>query len=142
MIMIEGNLTNKVIHGAKGDFSSGTLICPEGQFKIKSALLDEYDEGEYQAKAGVIKFSLNSYLAKRTGVIITEIVAEITALELTDPVIKAVDNEIIEPDASVGETIQQPESVVTPELSPVIEADRPSRFTDIKSAGENQKNGR
>jgi hypothetical protein len=48
MLQVNGTLTVKKIHGAKGAFSVGDLVTEVGTFKIKDALLDQFEEGRYQ----------------------------------------------------------------------------------------------
>jgi len=103
MIILEGNITNKVITGANGDFSVGNFNTEVGQFKIKSQLLDQFEEGDYQVQVSVVKLSLNTYVVKRSDITITEIVADIDAINVIDADIKSVTVESIEPDASVDE---------------------------------------
>lgn len=101
MIILEGNITNKVINGKNGDFSVGNFQTEIGQFKIRSQLLDQYDEGEYRVKVAISHLDLNSYMSKRNGITITEIEAHIDQLEMLDEDIKLVDQESIEPDVTV-----------------------------------------
>jgi hypothetical protein len=101
MIILDGTITNKIINGVNGDFSVGTLQTEIGKFKIRSALLDQFEEGEYSVRAAVNKFDLNSYQSKRNGIIITEIEAHVDTLELIYGDIKPVDQVSIEPDASL-----------------------------------------
>jgi hypothetical protein len=101
MILLDGTVTNKIINGVNGDFSVGTFQTEIGKFKIRSALLDQFEEGEYSVRAAINKFDLNSYQSKRNGIIITEIEAHVDTLELIDGDIKPVDQVSIEPDASL-----------------------------------------
>ena len=101
MILLDGTITNKIINGVNGDFSVGTFQTEIGKFKIRSALLDQYEEGEYSVRVAVNKFDLNSYQSKRNGIIITEIEAHVDTLELIDGDIKPVHQDSIEPDASL-----------------------------------------
>jgi len=101
MILLDGTVTNKIINGVNGDFSVGTFQTEIGKFKIRSALLDQFEEGEYNVRAAINKFDLNSYQSKRNGIIITEIEAHVDTLELIDGDIKPVHQVSIEPDASL-----------------------------------------
>jgi len=102
MIILEGNVTNKVIQGVNGDFSVGNFTTDIGQFKIRSQFLDQFDEGEYQVRVSVNKIGLNSYMSKRNGIIITEMELDIENLEMLDGEIMPIDAAPIEPDASVA----------------------------------------
>jgi|SaaInlV_120m_DNA_4_1040238.scaffolds.fasta_scaffold03924_4 hypothetical protein len=101
MIILEGNITNKVINGKNGDFSVGNLNTEIGQFKIRNQLLDQFDEGEYRVRVSIQHLDLNSYMLKRNGITITEIEAHIDHIEVIDADIKAVETESVEPDASI-----------------------------------------
>ncbi len=46
-IILEGEITNKLITGTNGEFSVGNFVTDIGKFKIRSTLLDQFDEGEY-----------------------------------------------------------------------------------------------
>ena len=106
-IILEGQISNKVIAGARGDFSVGSFNTGIGRFKIKDKLLDQFEEGDYQVRVSVTKLSLNTYVVNRTGITITEIIAEIDAIDVIDAEIKPVETESIEPDASVPDTSNQ-----------------------------------
>ena len=113
MILLDGTVTNKIINGVNGDFSVGTFQTEIGKFKIRSALLDQFEEGEYSVRAAVNKFDLNSYQSKRNGIIITEIEAHVDTLELIDGDIKPVNQVSIEPDASLEKESSATKTVTT-----------------------------
>jgi hypothetical protein len=113
MIILEGTITNKIIPGANGDFSVGNFNTEIGQFKIKSQLLDQFEEGDYQVRVSVVKLSLNTYVVRRSGITITEIIADIDSIDVIDADIKTIDNETIEPDASIDETSDHKPDVKT-----------------------------
>ncbi len=100
MIILEGNVINKVITGANGDFSVGNFTTDIGQFKIRSTLLDQFDEGEYRVRVSVNKIDLNSYMSKRNGIIITEMELDIDHLECIEGDVKPVIDAPIEPDVT------------------------------------------
>lgn len=101
MIILEGNITNKVINGKNGEFSVGNLTTEIGQFKIRNQLLDQFDEGEYRVRVSIRHLDLNSYMLKRNGITITEIEAHIDHIEVIDADIKMIESESVEPDASI-----------------------------------------
>ena len=116
MIILEGNITNKVITGRNGDFSVGNLNTEIGQFKIRNQLLDQFDEGEYRVRVSIQHLDLNSYMLKRNGITITEIEAHIDHIEVIDADIKMVETESVEPDASIEpETTDKPPTDEKPE---------------------------
>ncbi len=140
MIILEGNITNKVITGANGDFSVGNFNTEVGQFKIKSQLLDQFEEGDYQVQVSVVKLSLNTYVVKRSGITITEIVADIDAINVIDADIKSVTVESIEPDASVDE-IKADKARVTTEKKAVVKTDhqKPKKANKSETVLNTQK---
>jgi len=138
-IILEGNITNRIIQGANGDFSVGTFCCDLGKFKIKDPLLDQFDEGEYRVRVAVQHLDIKSYPSTRNGIIITEIVAEIDAIDVIDAEIRPVEVEAVEPDASVSSVTQAaeaPEQVQSPSNTPG-ESDKVSSIeTPRKAASE------
>ena len=48
MINIPGQLAIRTISGRNGEFNVGRLSTSIGEFVIKDALLDQYDEGKYR----------------------------------------------------------------------------------------------
>ncbi len=102
-IILEGEITNKLITGTNGEFSVGNFVTDIGKFKIRSTLLDQFDEGEYQARVVCNKIDLNSYMARRSGIVITEMELCIDHLEILDAEVKTITEEPIEPDASVAD---------------------------------------
>jgi hypothetical protein len=108
MIILEGNVINKVITGANGDFSVGNFTTDIGQFKIRSTLLDQFDEGEYRVRVSVNKIDLNSYMSKRNGIIITEMELDIDHLECIEGDVKPVIDAPIEPDVTATTSSPEP----------------------------------
>jgi len=100
-IILEGNIVNKVIKGANGEFSVGSFTSELGKFKIKDQLLDQFEEGEYRVRVSILHLGIKSYPSTRNGIIITEILADIDAIDVIDAEIKEVVTEPIEPDASI-----------------------------------------
>ncbi|MCP5235353.1 MAG: DUF3275 family protein [Zoogloeaceae bacterium] len=49
-ICIEGTLTVKAINGAKGSFAVGDLTTEVGGFRVKDAILDEFEPGQYKGR--------------------------------------------------------------------------------------------
>ncbi len=107
MITLEGNITNKLVTGTSGEFSVGTFATNIGLFKIKDKLLDEYAEGEYKARAVVRELRINSYPARRSGITINEILADVESIEILDFDIKPVTDPVVEPDASIEEAANE-----------------------------------
>ena len=61
MIKVPGTLSVKHIHGSRGVFAVGDLATDVGEFKIKDALLDQFEEGRYQGQFLITKISPSSY---------------------------------------------------------------------------------
>lgn len=47
MVRVEGSLTVLRRNGARGSFSVGDLVTNIGEFKVKDAILDQFEPGEY-----------------------------------------------------------------------------------------------
>ena len=143
MIILEGTITNKIITGTNGDFSVGSFNTEIGQFKIKSQLLDQFEEGDYQVRVSVTKLSLNTYVVRRSGITITEIVADIDAIDVIDADIKQIVDEGIEQDASVDDVsdkVEQkaddkevPKKSVKPENDKAVKIKKAETSTSVDS---------
>ena len=60
-ITIPGVLTIKSVQGARGAFSVGDLQTEVGEFRIKDALLDEYEPGQYTGRFVISNIFPSSY---------------------------------------------------------------------------------
>lgn len=60
-VILEGVLTIKSVQGTRGAFSVGDLATEVGNFRIKDALLDEYEPGQYRGKFVVSQIFPTSY---------------------------------------------------------------------------------
>lgn len=69
-------------HGRYGTFSVADLITDFGQFKVKDALLDQFEEGNYQANVWIDEIYLGYYSAYGRGV--NEIRARLHDLQVLD----------------------------------------------------------
>ncbi|MDR2111610.1 MAG: DUF3275 family protein [Candidatus Accumulibacter sp.] len=63
MITLPGQLAIKTIHGRNGDFNVGRLATSIGEFVIKNAELDQYDEGKYDGDFIIAEIRPASYVA-------------------------------------------------------------------------------
>jgi len=61
MIRIPGHLTIKTIHGRNGDFNVGRLAISIGEFVVKNAELDQYDEGRYEGDFIITEIHTSTY---------------------------------------------------------------------------------
>ena len=82
MLQVNGTLTVKKIHGAKGAFSVGDLVTEVGTIKIKDALLDQFEEGRYQGAFAISSIYLSSYIWR--GKSMTDIRANLVDVQLDE----------------------------------------------------------
>ena len=82
MLHVNGTLTVKKITGAKGAFSVGDLVTEEGTFKVKDALLDQFEEGRYQGQFAISSIYLSSYIWR--GKSMTDIRANLVDIHLDE----------------------------------------------------------
>lgn len=82
MLHVNGTLTVKKITGAKGAFSVGDLVTEEGTFKVKDALLDQFEEGRYQGEFAISSIYLSSYIWR--GKSMTDIRANLVDIHLDE----------------------------------------------------------
>jgi hypothetical protein len=82
MLHINGTLTVKKINGAKGAFSVGDLVTDVGTFKVKDALLDQFEEGRYQGEFAISSIYLSSYIWR--GKAMTDIRANLVDVQLDE----------------------------------------------------------
>jgi len=69
MITIPGQLSIKTIHGRNGDFNVGRLATNIGEFVVKNAELDQYDEGKYEGDFIIAEIRPATYTANGRMVI-------------------------------------------------------------------------
>ena len=82
MINIPGTLTIRIITGRNGDFRVWRLVTEIGEFAVKDAVLDQYDEGKYE---GIFEISLiypSSYNAN--GRFVIEVRAKLESIALAN----------------------------------------------------------
>ncbi|MDR2452364.1 MAG: DUF3275 family protein [Candidatus Accumulibacter sp.] len=63
MITLPGQLSIRTIHGRNGDFNVGRLATSIGEFVIKNAELDQYEEGRYDGSFVIVEIRPASYVA-------------------------------------------------------------------------------
>jgi hypothetical protein len=63
MIKLRGTLSIRTISGRNGDFNIGRLTTEIGEFSVKDAELEQYDEGRYEGEFGVEQIYPTSYVA-------------------------------------------------------------------------------
>lgn len=80
MITVEGSLLVRKIKSRNGPFCVADLVTDVGEFKIKDALLDQFDEGTYEGTFVVSEFFLAQYSA--FGRAVTELRARLADLRI------------------------------------------------------------
>lgn len=88
MITLPGQLAIKTIHGRNGDFNVGRLATSIGEFVIKNAELDQYDEGKYEGDFIITEIRPSTY--STSGRMVIEIRAHLGGMTLSniDPLSK------------------------------------------------------
>jgi len=82
MIKLNGTLVIKEIKGANGRFCVGDLTTPEGDFKVKDPILDQFEEGRYEGEFIIDRFYLSSYVWR--GKSTTDIRAKVVDINLSE----------------------------------------------------------
>lgn len=83
-VKLSGTLVIKVITGRNGQFSVGDLLTPEGEFKVKDSILDQFEEGRYEGDFIVDRFYMSSYVSR--GKSTTEIRAQVSDISLSEAI--------------------------------------------------------
>lgn len=82
MINLPGQLTIRTINGRNGDFNVGRLSTSIGEFVIKDALLDQYNEGKYRGDFVITEIRPSYYTTG--GRLVVEIRAKLDSMTLDD----------------------------------------------------------
>lgn len=82
MITLPGQLAIKTIHGRNGDFNVGRLATSIGEFVVKNAELDQYDEGKYDGDFIIAEIRPSTYTAN--GRMVIEIRAHLGGMSLSN----------------------------------------------------------
>lgn len=125
MIKLSGTLVIKEINGAKGKFCVGDLTTPEGDFKVKEPILDQFAEGRYEGEFSIERFYLSSYVWR--GKSTTDIRAVLVDINLSDAVEGEQEATPSEPDPIMTDTRQAPLPVeaAAPVPAAVLSEDEP-----------------
>lgn len=116
MIKLSGvTLRVKKMTGRNGDFCVADLQSDIGEFKVKDALLDQFDDGEYTGTAWITEIYLAQYISFGKGV--TEIRARLHDLQLDGARERPRDTEPQEPDPA-DEVMARAAPAATPVASP------------------------
>lgn len=98
MVTLPGILYIRTIHGRNGAFSVGRLATEIGEFAIKDALLEQYDEGRYEGQFGISRIYPFSYFAQNRMVVEIRATLETLALAAIEDLPEGQDEPIQEPD--------------------------------------------
>lgn len=110
MINIQGQLAIRTITGRNGNFNVGRLITSIGEFVVKDATLDQYDEGKYDGQFVVTEIKPSCYT--HGGRLVMEVRARLGGMtlddldKLTEEESDDLDNR--EPDPILEEVAKQP----------------------------------
>lgn len=80
MQKLSGVLTIKSINGRNGAFNVGTLFTDFGEFSVKDAILEQYEEGKYEGDFGVSRIYPSSYFSN--GRMVVEVRAKLETISL------------------------------------------------------------
>jgi hypothetical protein len=80
MQKLSGVLTIKSIQGRNGPFNVGTLNTDLGDFSVKDAILEQYEEGKYEGDFGVSRIYPSSYFSG--GRMVVEVRAKLETISL------------------------------------------------------------
>ena len=81
MITLPGQLSIKTIHGRNGPFNVGRLATSIGEFVVKNAELEQYDEGKYAGDFVIVEIRPSTYSAN--GRMVIEIRAVLGGMTLS-----------------------------------------------------------
>ncbi|SHN14486.1 Protein of unknown function [Pseudomonas asturiensis] len=82
MINLPGYLAIRTINGRNGEFNVGRLSTSIGEFVIKDALLDQYQEGKYRGDFAITEIRPSYYT--NGGRLVVEIRARLDSMSLED----------------------------------------------------------
>lgn len=125
MFKTSGTLVIKEIKGANGKFCVGDLSVPEGDFKVKEPILDQFEEGRYEGEFMVDRLYLSSYVWR--GKSTTDIRAKLVDINLSGVEEGKQAETPSEPDPIATEPQQQhaTEKHDAPKLAVVVPDDAP-----------------
>ena len=104
----------RIRQSRNGAFSIADLTTEFGEFKVKDPLLEQFEEGEYEATVWISEIFLGTYVAY--GKTVTEIRARLHDLQVHTEDHKPAPSELIEPDP-IDE--QEPVRLPKPQPEPV-----------------------
>ena len=120
----------KRINGRNGPFCIADLSTDFGEFKVKESLLDQFDEGTYEATVWIDEIYMGQYVAY--GKAVTEIRARLRDVLVLTEDQRPVSEEIVEPDPLE----EQPQPAPAIQKPPVQEEPRDKRWDKFKKSKE------
>lgn len=143
MIRLSGVLAIRLIAGRFGDFRIGRLSTELGEFSVKDAVLDQYDEGSYEGVFGVSRIYPSHYSAH--GRLIIEVRADLKTIALSNIDLIEQQDPLLEQDPIEEDALNKPESMLAPppaiKTEPVIEASTLSKSALDNSASSDSQQG-
>ena len=121
-ISLPGTLRIKRINGSNGPFCVGDLETEIGEFRVKDAVLDQFEEGTYAGQFWITQIFPWSYTAY--GRMVIEIRAKLADLQIEGQRRNGGNKEIEEPDP-VKETPSAAPAPALPQASPGQDAGQP-----------------
>jgi hypothetical protein len=137
MIKLSGTLFIRSVQGRHGAFSVGRLVTEIGDFAIKDALLDQYEEGRYEGEFGISRIYPSSYFAQNRMVVEVRATLETLALAAIDEL----------PADQQATGLPEPDPLDAESAQPCVPSDsaeagsnrRPPALADSESAGEDER---
>ncbi len=137
-ISLPGKLRVKRINGANGPFCVGDLETEIGEFRVKDAVLDQFDDGLYEGLFWIQQIYPWSYLSY--GRMVVEIRAKLADLQIEGHARNNVDSrDLVEPDPAKEETPPvAPEFVDPPKVKPAAaeKRQRPSSKPQVPASDD------
>lgn len=138
-ISLPGKLRVKRINGANGPFCVGDLETEIGEFRVKDAVLDQFDDGLYEGLFWIQQIFPWSYLSY--GRMVVEVRAKLTDLQIEGHARNNVDSrDLVEPDPAKEETPPPvaPEFVDPPKVKPAAaeKRQRPSSKPQVPASDD------
>jgi hypothetical protein len=129
MIKLSGSLSIRTIHGRNGDFNVGRLLTEVGEFAVKDALIEEYEEGRYEGDFGITGIYPAHYLTG--GRLVVEIRAKLETISLSgiDDLAPEDAAAAVEPDPIEEEAKASPTPSVSPDAQAQAEPIAPAEST-------------
>jgi hypothetical protein len=132
MIKLSGSLSIRTIHGRNGDFNVGRLLTEIGEFAVKDALIEEYEEGRYEGDFGITGIYPAHYLAG--GRLVVEIRAKLETISLSgiDDLAPEDATPAVEPDPIEEELKTSPTPSASPDAQALVEQNAQAESTSTE----------